>query len=65
MGVADYRVALGLVDNALERPGVVHWKEECLWMMSGFVSARIYIVARIKGEGEMYIALGFKFEQPN
>lgn len=65
LGVADYRVALSLVDNALETPGVVHWKEECLWMWSGFVSSRIYIVARIVEESEIHLVIGFKFEQPN
>lgn len=63
LGVADYRVALTLLDNALEKAGVVCWKDECVWTGSEFVSARIFSVARIMDANTIFIAIGFKFQK--
>lgn len=61
LGVADYRVALTIVDNALEEPGIVHWKEECVWKGGHFMSARIFSVASIPDVDTIFIVIGFKW----
>jgi hypothetical protein len=60
LGMADCGSALGMIDNALRSPGVIHWREECIF--GRFATARVFIAATIADIETVYMTIGFKWQ---
>ena len=61
-GLPKFEWAVSLIDNVLQRPGYIHWLEDCVMYGSGFRTARIMLVARIESEHDMSFVAGWVFK---
>lgn len=63
LGLPSWELAYSLIDNALQRPGKVHWLNSCVWRRGAFVNARIYMNATILAENDITMTIGWVFKK--